>query len=380
MDLVTNVTTNAGLELFRGLVDTVARTENVFISTYGILSALSMLLLGTKESSENELLAFLHINKNQLGSYHGKFSALTSALISPSLSSANGIFVQNNLSLVESFLDDAEKFYSVLPTSADFASSPEEAREQINDWVKVRTHDKIPSLLGEPLDRDTLVFLVNAIHFKARWQYPFEAENTYAGNFHVSAEETVKCDMMMLTERTRELRIGNSDHLDCRMIELPYVGDFAMLILSPFVAGNLENVEKKLSSKLLREELPRLEKGFGMDPEIYLPRFKIEYEVELEDTLKAFGIESIFDQQRANLKGMINGDNISVSKVIHKAVVEVNEEGTEAAAVTGIGITFMSMPPQYRLDHPFLFVIFHRPTSTPVFVGRMSRPSPATLD
>ena len=154
-----------------------------------------------------------------------------------------------------------------------------------------------------------------------------------------------------------------------------------MLIVLPFVAETLPDVEKKLNAQLIRSEMKNLESSPGMGPEIYLPRFKIEYEIDLEESLKAMGVGTVFDYQRANLSGMIDpAGNVALSKVVHKAVVEVNEEGTVAAAATGMGITFMSMPPQIRMDHPFLFVIIHRPTETPIFVGRMSRPSPATVD
>ena len=162
----------------------------------------------------------------------------------------------------------------------------------------------------------------------------------------------------------------------------PYIiGDFSMLIIMPFVAETLPDVEKKLNDRLIRSEMKYLESSPGMGPEIYMPRFKIEYEIDLEESLKAMGIVSVFDYQLANLSGMIDpAAHVALSKVVHKAVVEVDEEGTVAAAATGMGMTFMCMPPQIRMDHPFLFVIVHRPTDTPIFVGRMSRPSPATVD
>ena len=153
-----------------------------------------------------------------------------------------------------------------------------------------------------------------------------------------------------------------------------------MLILLPFVPETLLDVEKKLTGSLLRKAMKNLETSPGMGPEIYLPRFKVEFEADLRETLTALGVASIFDEAQADLKGLIdNADkNVAVSKVIHKAVIDVNEEGTEAAAATGIGITLMCMPPQFRMDHPFLYTIIHRPTEVPVFVGRLARPPPAT--
>jgi len=374
-------TAEVGFELFRHLTAAIGRTDNVFISTYGILSALSMLLLGTKDSTEREIASLLKIKGDDSEAYHQSLFRLASAMASPSLTSANKLFVQRNLSLVPSFLSAAQRLYASGADQADFSGSPSEAQAEINEWVKTKTGGKIPHLLGQPLDPSTLVFLVNAVYFKDKWGHPFQAENTYSGTFHVSAEESVKCDMMTLTENTDEIRHGNSDELDCQLLELPYEGDFSMLIIMPFVAETLPDVEKKLNDRLIRSEMKNLESSPGMGPEIYMPRFKIEYEIDLEESLKAMGVVSVFDYQLANLSGMINpAANVALSKVVHKAVVEVDEEGTVAAAATGMGINFMCMPPQIRMDHPFLFVIVHRPTDTPIFVGRMSRPSPATVD
>ena len=152
-----------------------------------------------------------------------------------------------------------------------------------------------------------------------------------------------------------------------------------MLIIMPFVAETLPDVEKKITGAILRREMKNLSSSRGMGPEIYLPRFKVEFEADLADPLTSLGVTSIFDSTKADLTGIIDSSNVAVSKVIHKAVVEVNEEGTEAAAATGVGIMLMCMPPSYRMDHPFLFVIVHRPTDTPVFVGRLSRPPTATV-
>ena len=155
-----------------------------------------------------------------------------------------------------------------------------------------------------------------------------------------------------------------------------------MLIILPYVAENMRKVERKLTSQLLRREMRDLESSPGMGPNIYLPKFKIEFEADLGATLKALGVSSLFDEQVANLTGMIDASAgpVAVSKVIHKAVIEVDEKGTEAAAATGFGISFMCMPPQYRMDHPFLFALVHRPTGTPVFIGRLSKPPPATRE
>ena len=153
-----------------------------------------------------------------------------------------------------------------------------------------------------------------------------------------------------------------------------------MLIILPNVASNLPDVEKRITGEMIREGLGNL-RWIGPHVDVYLPRFKIEFETGLEDALKAMGVSSLFDPMTANLTGMIETENVAVSSVIHKAVIEVNEEGTEAAAVTGIRIYEMSafIKFQFKVDHPFLFAIVHKPTATPIFLGRVSRPSPATV-
>jgi len=374
--MASNVTADFGLELFHNLVAVTPRCDNIIISTYGIMSALSMLLLGTKGKSEEDLSSLLTVKKDNFAAYHRSVSSLATSLNSPSLSSANRLFVRKNLDLVASFLSETQQYYNSIAEKVDFAGSPAGTQAQINDWVKARTHDKIPKLLNEPLDALTAVFLVNAVHFKDKWRYPFESEHTFPGTFHISGQESVKCDMMMLVENTENIRLGNSDELDCQLVELPYEGEFSMLIILPFVAEKLPDVEKKVTGAVIREEMKNLHAGLG--PEIYLPRFKIEFETSLKEALEKMGGSSLFDQ-RANLTGMIDACDVAVSDVIHKAVIEVNEEGTEAAGATGVGIMALSLPPQIRVDHPFLFAIVHRPTATPIFFGRLSKPSPVTV-
>ena len=154
-----------------------------------------------------------------------------------------------------------------------------------------------------------------------------------------------------------------------------------MLVILPFVAEEMPEVEANLSGALILEEMASLEPD-SMKPEIYLPRFKIEFETGLKEPLMELGVASIFDETAADLTGMIDArlSNVAVSKIIHKAAIEVNEEGTEAAAATGIDVAMFSLPPQMMVDRPFLFAVVHRPTATPVFVGRMSKPSPVTVD
>ena len=153
-----------------------------------------------------------------------------------------------------------------------------------------------------------------------------------------------------------------------------------MLIVFPFIAEKLADVERNLTGQLIRSEMKKMSASSGYGPDIFLPRSKIEYETDIKELLQGLGVVSVFDGQLANLSGMISTeDDVAVSKIIHKAVVELNEEGTEAAAATGIGARFCCSRLEFRMNRPFLFIIMNRQTKTPVFVGRMSRPSPATV-
>jgi len=377
MSVAANVTATFGLELFQNLVASASRGDNVVISTYGILSALSLLMLGTKGKTEENLSGLFKIKKESLTDYHQSLSRLASSLASPTLSSANRLFVRQNLNLVASFLNETTQYYGATAAPVEFGGG---AQAQINEWVKAQTRGKIPELLAGPLDPLTAVFLVNAVYYKDKWRHRFE--HTYRDTFHVSKEERVYCNMMMLSGDVTHTttRKGNMDQLDCQLLELPYAGDFSMLIILPNVASNLPDVEKRITGEMIREGLGNL-RWIGPDVDVYLPRFKIEFETGLEGVLKAMGVSSLFDSMTANLTGMIEAENVAVSNVIHKAVIEVNEEGTEAAAVTGIRIYEMSgsIPFQFKVDHPFLFAIVHKPTATPIFLGRVTRPSPATV-
>ncbi|XP_069880799.1 leukocyte elastase inhibitor-like [Dipodomys merriami] len=379
MEQLSTANTRFTLDLFLALSEN-NPTGNIFISPFSISSALAMVLLGCRGNTAAQLSKTFHFN--EVEDIHSRFQDLNAAINkhgSPYiLKLANRLYGEKTYNFLPDFLASTQKMYGAELASVDFQHGSEESRKAINEWVKGQTEGKIPELLSAGMvDTMTRLVLVNAIYFKGNWQEKFMKEDTTDAPFRLNKKDTKTVKMMY---QKKKFPFGYIQDLNCRVLELPYQGEeLSMVILLPDdiedESTGLRKIEKQLTLEKLREwtKLVKLKKP---EVKVKLPRFKLEETYVLNSDLAHLGVEDLFISSKADLSGMSGGRDLFISNIVHKSFVEVNEEGTEAAAATGVVATFFSRPHMvdFTADHPFLFFIRHNPTDNILFLGRYSSP------
>lgn len=339
---------------------------NVFISPLSISIALTMTYNGAIGETERAMAEVLEIDGLDLATINHSNAALRTSLESSGpkveISIANSIWARQGVEFNSDFLDRNRLFFGAEIASLDF-SAPE-ATATINEWVSTNTKGKIKKIVQE-IDPGTLLFLINAIYFKGSWQEEFDKSKTRPDIFYLSDGSEKRVPMM---RREGAYPYFRGEHFEAA--GLPYGdGDVIMYIFLPNHDSNLNEFLSSLSAKNWASWLPQFS-PVREESMMILPRFKLEYEVSLNDTLKALGMDIAFGSG-ADFSGM--GPSLFISDVRHKAVVEVNEEGTEAAAVTVVvGVT--SLPPIFRVDRPFFFAIYDAETKAILFMGTVTEP------
>ena len=351
---------------------------NLFYSPYSLSSALAMTYAGASGTTAAEMEKALHLSLGE--ETHPAFSALKDGLEDlqkdggVQLAVANSLWPMKGYPLLPAFLERVKSGYGAEIVPLDFAGATEESRQTINRWVEDKTREKIKDLIApgnlEPLVR---MVLVNAIYFKGKWASPFKSERTAPGDFFVSPDAIVLVPMM---DQTHRFPYAETD--DCQILELPYVGDgLSMLVILPKDRDGLAGIEARLSSDFLAAWRERLAER---EVHVILPKFKMTWGAALlNGPLQALGMVDAFSKTKADFSGMDGRpDWLYVGLVLHKAFVEVNEEGTEAAAATAVVMKYRSIPkppPEFRADHPFLFLIQDDRTGSVLFLGRVADPS-----
>jgi serpin B len=355
-----------------------AREEgNLFLSPSSISTALAMTYAGARSQTAAEMAKTLHFALDQQH-LHPAFAALLRDWKAEGkkrgyeLSIANALWGQKGFGWLPDFLNVTRTNYGAGLLEVDFVGNTELARKTINDWVEQQTRDKIKELFKPGvLDANTRLVLTNAIYFKGDWAAQFKKEQTKDEPFLVTADKKVQTPLMHRTGKYKYLDGGTFQAL-----ELPYKGDdLSMVVLLPKKVDGLAEMEKTLSAARLGEWLGKLRK---QEVVVTLPKFKMTREFQLNRVLAAMGMPSAFDKDRADLTGMNGtGPKLFISVVVHKAFVDVNEEGTEAAAATGVGISLTSAPvptAAFRADHPFVFLIRDNHSGSVLFLGRVANP------
>jgi serpin B len=289
------------------------------------------------------------------------------------LSVANALWPHVDYPFLPAFLALVEANYGVALSALDYVADPEGARLQINAWAEAQTQGKITDLIPPRIINElTRLVLTNAIYFKGNWASQFDPAHTQSAPFTVQPDRQVVVPMM-----AQKLACGYRETEDAQIVGLPYVGDeLSMLIVLPRQADGLAALEDQLTPAALGRWTHRL-RPTGV--QVFLPRFKVEAAFRLDAALQALGMTDAFDVRRANFAGMDGIDMLFISAVLHKAFVEVNEEGTEAAAATAVVMEFRGppqAPPVFRADHPFLFLIRENTTGSILFLGRVVDPTP----
>uniref|UniRef100_A0A3Q4I482 Serpin family B member 1 n=1 Tax=Neolamprologus brichardi TaxID=32507 RepID=A0A3Q4I482_NEOBR len=378
MSAVSSSNTAFALELFRALSQA-NPAGNIFVSPLSISSALAMVYLGAKGDTAAQIAQALSFSSGE--GVHAHFQKLNADINSLSasyiLKLANRLYGENTAHFLP-----VSNYQADLKT-VDFIGAPEVCRAEINSWVEQQTENKIKDLLKPgTVNKDTRLALVNAVYFKGNWKNLFKETNTKEMPFEIRQNETVPVQMMYQKNKLPYNYIA--DH-DLQILELPYVGEeLSMFILLPKELGSFCLNEPFSASPLLKllQPLKLNEWTDGKNMEVHsevlvhLPKFKLEEDYELNDPLAKLGMKDVFCAGRADLSGMNGEAGLFLSMVAHKAFVEVNEEGTEAAAATGIVSRSLCYrrARHFTADHPFLFFIRHNETKSILFFGRFSSP------
>lgn len=360
-----------GFELFQEVVR-IEKNKNVFISPLSVAMALAMTYNGASGETEEAMrttLGFASLTREQVNE---AFKSLTFLLLnldrSVTLQIANSIWYRQGYTVEPEFVSLNREYFDALVQGLDF-NSPN-APNVINDWVDQNTNGKIKKII-DSIDPLTMMFLINAIYFKGTWTYQFDKADTRDDFFTRPDSTKVPCKMMV---QSNDFLYYEND--DFQAIDLPYGrGKFSMTIFLPKPQKNIDALIMELDASSWAQWAGHFKKTAGM---LYLPKFKLEYDVVLNDVLKALGMGIAFDSTRADFSRMIKDIELYISKVKHKTFVQVDEEGTEAAAVTAVGMYVTSVGPSgfvMRVDHPFVFVIRENHSQTVLFAGKIVDPT-----
>uniref|UniRef100_A0A1E1XBS3 Putative serpin n=1 Tax=Amblyomma aureolatum TaxID=187763 RepID=A0A1E1XBS3_9ACAR len=343
--------------------------RNVVVSPFSIATTLSMTLAGARGRTADEIAAVLHTGKlndvhSNFSQFHAKLSGLAPDV---TLEVANRLYCEKTFSILEEYTAALKKCYGSAVVPVNFKTEAEQARLAVNAWVEEATKSKIKDLLPVgTVDYDTALVLVNAVYFKGLWKEPFKPRRTSQKVFHTSKDKTKTVDMM---RNEGEYRCCEKcDDLKASAIEIPYKGGkTSMLILLPDEVEGLADLEAALTPSKLANVLKCL--GYAKTVILSLPRFKVEQATNLKETLCIMGVKDLFSDT-ADLSGIDGKQELTVSAAVHKAFVEVNEEGTEAAAATVMpAANSCDIPPKFTVDHPFMFLIRSHDPDVVLFIG-----------
>uniref|UniRef100_A0A8C4UX88 Serpin domain-containing protein n=1 Tax=Falco tinnunculus TaxID=100819 RepID=A0A8C4UX88_FALTI len=349
--------------------------KNIFFSPVSISTAFALLALGSRATSQAQVLEGLAFNvtNTQEEEIHNGFHHLLLLLNRPDsqvqLSMGNTLFIDKHLKPLKTFLKDMKKLYKGKVVSVNFQNSTE-AKKEVNDHIKNQTHGNINEILKD-LDPNTLVVIVSYIYFKAYWENPFNIKGTHKDYFRVNANTSVEVRMMT---RDGFYKTYSDRKLSCKVVQIPYKGDVAALFILPN-EGKMQQLEDALTKDIVSKWEKSLEKR-----KIYLdlPKFSISSSYDVKSLFQKMGVTELFTNQ-ADLSGVAEETLLKVSKAIHKATVDVSENGTEAAAVTMIELVPLIAPfpppPHIRFNRPFLMMIIDKSTDGVLFMGKIVNPA-----
>ncbi len=345
---------------------------NLFFSPVSVSTALAMTYGGARGQTASQMADVLRFDLPP-DRLHAAFGTLQKDWLGErddrpyQLSVANALWVQQGMTLLETFLELARANYGAGPNEVDFRTAAEHARQTINGWIERQTEGRIKDLLKPGVvDAATRLVLTNAIYFKGTWKYQFDAAKSAEAPFTVGPGKQVEVPMM---RQKGQFRIGGAGGV--QLLELPYEGgDLSMVVLLPREVDGLNELEASLTAERIDRWLETMREREVM---VFLPRFELTAEFELAEVLAAMGMTDAFGSA-ADFSGIDGTRTLFISNVVHKAFVSVDEQGTEAAAATGVVMKRTAMPPTFRADHPFVFVIRHNQTGSLLFVGRVVNP------
>ncbi|XP_039609388.1 leukocyte elastase inhibitor-like [Polypterus senegalus] len=378
MESLSEANSQFSLDLFKKLSET--NSGNIFFSPLNISTALAMVLLGARGNTAAQMEQVLHFSK--IKTVHSEFSNQLSSINNKDSTSAlrlaNRLFGEKTLIFAKDYLDETRMLYHSEIEGVDFITSSESARQNINSWVEKQTEGKIINLLSEgTIDSMTRLLLVSAIYFQGDWQKKFRMDKTKEVQFRLNKKDT-KSVMMMY--KSAKFNYASLRDVDADIIELPYAGgDVSMFVLLPKDieddSTGLEQIEKQLTYENVMKWTSK-ENLHCTKMNLYLPRFKMEETYNLKKHLSSMGMRDVFHARECDLSGISSAKGLYVSEVTHKAFVDVNEEGTVAAAATAVKFKLLCYvyPEEFKADHPFIFFIKQNPSNSILFFGKVCTP------
>jgi serpin B len=355
-----------------------SQAGNLFFSPESISTALAMTYAGARGNTATEMAKALHFTlpPAQLAPAMGALLRdLNAAHSDYQLNVANALWAQQGYTFLDQFLNLLRTDYGAGLQQVDFKGASEAARSTINQWVEQKTQDKIKDLLAPgSLRPDIRLVLTNAIYFKGNWQTQFDKAQTKDEDFYLSQTKSTTAPLMH-----REGSFGYFDGGTFQVLEIPYKSnELSLIVLLPKERSGLSGLENSMTASNMQQWL----KQVAPVPKVIVtvPKFKSTQEFELSSALRALGMPQAF-ASNADFSGMTGKRDFAISAVIHKAFVDVNEEGTEAAAATAVTMRALAMrapgppPPVFRADHPFIFLIRDNGSRSILFMGRMTDPT-----
>ncbi|KAM6938774.1 antithrombin-III [Lycodopsis pacificus] len=371
------------LSLYKQLALSKAPEANIFMSPISISTAFAMTKLGAcKQTLQQimEVFEFDSIKEKTSDQVHFFFAKLNCRLYrkkdeTTELISANRLFGDKSLVFNETYQNISETVYGAKLMPLNFKENPEKARVTINNWISNKTENLIQDTLPVgALDSNTILVLVNTIYFKGQWKNKFNKYNAYVSDFHVSGSRTCSVNMMYQETRFR-YRYYPDDQV--QLLEMPYRGDdITMVIILPSKDTTLSKVEESLDLNKLTSWLDEMTET---SVAVHVPRFRLEDSFSLKEKLQDMGLTDLFSSERASLPGMLEdgSEGLHISDAFHKAFLEVNEEGSEAAAATAVVAVGRSLNLNrevFQADRPFLLLIRESTINALLFTARVADP------
>lgn len=363
-----------GLRLFRDVVLD-EPDSNVFISPLSVSMALGMTLNGAAGQTEEAMKTTLGFSGMEMEAIDECYESLMELLVNldPGVDFriANSIWYALDRELEQSFFDVCQDYFDAQVTGMNFASP--DAPSTINAWVEDKTNGRIDRIVGDVIPSETVMFLINAIYFLGTWTHQFDPELTLDWDFEGPAGATVPCNMMQRPEAGELSEFRYFSNGDVEGIDLPYAdGLFSMTVILPRSGTDIDSLIGELDEETWDSWIGSFANERGR---LMMPRFEIEYDLELKEILSAMGMGIAFTES-ADFTRMRSAGGLMISKVKHRTFVKVDEEGTEAAAVTCVGMIDVALPDEFemRVDRPFIFAIRENHSGTVLFVGRIVDP------
>ena len=363
-------TQNFGLNLFKTINET-DTSDNIFISPVSVSMALGMTLNGAAGQTYNDMKSTLELNGLSEDEINAAYKSLIDLLLNLDdkviMEIANSIWPKENYPVLSTFTEVNQKYFYSEVKPLDFSRS--DAVDIINNWISDKTHGKIEDML-DYIPADVVMYLINTIYFKGTWTYQFDEEETKTQSFYSTLQNPTECQMMEIREN---LLYYEDDNV--QIVDLPY-GDskFSMTVFLPKQDLSIDNFIGQLTSESWTSYFETLDYDSG---NVYMPKFKLDYKLLMNDVLKSMGMTIAFTPS-ADFSRINGYGGLAISRLIHQSFIQVDEEGTEAAAATIVEIfeTSIAEPEGFTMyiNRPYLFVIRERVNNTILFIGKISKP------